>query len=135
LQSSKLSSKPLRPSRWPWRDRPRRVGADAAFAKAIARSEFGRFYADDQQMREVARSLRRAQGKRTRQVPGPPPQAPDNEAASSQQKPRARRDQALWRGPNLREQRSKLAVGKARLLAAARARVRENASNEGELGG
>ena len=36
-----------------------RRGADAAFARAMARAEFGRFYTDDNDLREVHRSLAR----------------------------------------------------------------------------
>jgi hypothetical protein len=36
-----------------------RRGADAAFARAMARAEFGRFYTDDNDLREVRRSLAR----------------------------------------------------------------------------
>lgn len=124
--------KPLRSSRWPWRQRPLRVGADAAFAKAIARSEFGRFYVDDQHMREVARSLARprAGSMPTRQVLGGT-QAPGADARLSRGKARAKCDQGLWQQPSLREQRTKLAAAKARLLAAARGRALKNAIDEG----
>jgi hypothetical protein len=54
--------KTIQPGHWPWRRYSRRVGADPVFAKAIARSEFGRFYTDDQEQREIARSLARAKG-------------------------------------------------------------------------
>jgi hypothetical protein len=50
----------LRRQPWPWRRRSRRVGADAAFAKAMARSEFLRFNTDESQQREVAGSLAKA---------------------------------------------------------------------------
>jgi hypothetical protein len=127
--------KPLRSSRWPWRHRPLRVGADAAFAKAIARSEFGRFYVDDQQLREVARSLARprVQGMPTRQVPGgtQSAQASGEEARLAREKLRAKCDQGLWQRPSLREQRTKLAAAKARLLTAARGRALKNAMDEG----
>ena len=48
--------KSFRSGRWPFRRHSRRVGADAAFAKAMARSEFGRFYTDEQEQKEVRRS-------------------------------------------------------------------------------
>jgi hypothetical protein len=59
-----LHPKKIRPGHWPWRRRGRRIGADAAFAKVLARSEFGRFYSDDREQREIAQSLLRARKKR-----------------------------------------------------------------------
>ena len=54
---------------WPFRIRRPRRGADPAFAKAMARSEFGRFYTDDSREREVRRSLARAKAPEKKQAP------------------------------------------------------------------
>ena len=50
--------------------RRRRVGADAKFARAMARAEFGRFYTDEREQREVRRSLERAKARRKMETGG-----------------------------------------------------------------
>jgi hypothetical protein len=42
----------------------KRNGADAAFARAITRAEFGRFYCDENDLREVHRSMARGEAHR-----------------------------------------------------------------------
>ena len=46
----------------------KRNGADAAFARAIARAEFGRFYCDENDLREVRRSDGARDGKSTKRL-------------------------------------------------------------------
>jgi hypothetical protein len=90
------------------------VGLDAAFAKAIARAEFGQFYVDEQQQREVRRSLDRAKGHRK----------PEQEAESQEQTPppAPRSKSALWHPPKVRERRTELAEARSRIAAAAKLR-------------
>jgi hypothetical protein len=109
--------KQLRPIHWPWRRHARRAGADAAFAKAIARSEFGRFYTDEQQMREVARSLA-AKARRS-----PTPRTQEEKAGPSSDGPPAKCRVRLWHEPSVRERRTELANARARLASAARLRA------------
>jgi hypothetical protein len=105
-----------------WRRRSRRVGADAAFAKAMARSEFGRFYTDESEQREVARSLAKAKaGSATSGAPADEPRAPSRKQVV------AKRKAELWREPRVRERRTELADVRARLLSAARRRSDEEA--------
>lgn len=86
-------------------------------AKAIARSEFGRFYVDDQQQREVQRSMDRAKGRRQpaeeEKPVAPRPAKPDDEP-----KPKPK----LWHPPSVRERRTEIADAKARIAAAAKLR-------------
>ena len=106
--------KSLRPGRWPFRRRSRRVGADPAFAKAIARSEFGRFYTDEQEQREVRRSLDRAKPKARR---------PEPEKKEEVAPVRSKSKLALWHQPSPRLRRTELAEARARLKAAAKLRT------------
>jgi hypothetical protein len=93
------------------------MGADAAFAKAMARSEFGRFYSDDNEQREVARSLARAKAAApTSTTPADVSRSPARKQAV------AKRKAELWREPRVRERRTELADARARLLSAARRR-------------
>ena len=100
----------------PFRLRSRRIGADAAFAKAMARSEFGRFYTDEQEQREIRRSLARAKARRIQQKPDENAPAPARVAGKT--KP------ALWKEPNPRHRRTELAEARARLRDAAKLRTR-----------
>ena len=101
--------------------RRRRMGADAAFAKAMARAEFGQFYTDECEQREVRRSLERGKARRTsdsggaREVPVSP--RPDGKGKA---KPR------LWHRPSVRERRTEIAEGFARLSAGAKRRKAED---------
>jgi hypothetical protein len=89
----------------------------------MARSEFGRFYADDQQMREVQRSLARARGRRTeaRSNSAGPAEMEKSSAASGKSggKPK------LWHQPSVRERRTEIADAMARLAAGAKSRKAE----------
>ena len=98
--------------------RSRRVGADPAFAKAMARSEFGRFYADDQQLREVWRSFSRADARRK-----PKPERPEASEPELTRGPKAK--SKLWHQPRVRERRTELAHAMARIAAAAKLRKKE----------
>ena len=112
----------FRPRQWPWRHRSRRVGADAAFAKAMARSEFGRFYTDEAEQREVARSLAKAKaGSATLRAPAHAPRVRSSKQVI------AKRKAELWREPRVRERRTELAGARARLLSAARRSSAEEA--------
>ena len=98
------------------------MGADAAFAKAMARSEFGRFYTDDQEQREVRRSLARARARREadrRMLQ--PAMAEANAAAPA--KVTGKSKPALWKEPSPRNRRTELAEARARLKATARSRT------------
>jgi len=101
----------------PFRLRSRRIGADAAFAKAMARSEFGRFYTDEQEQREIRRSLARAKARRMRQR-----KADENAPAPARVVGKAK--PALWNEPNPRHRRTELAEARARLRDAAKLRTR-----------
>ena len=98
------------------RKHSRRVGLDPAMAKAIARSEFGRFYVDDQQQREVQRSLDRAKGRRQPAEEQKPAAAP----AKPESKPKSKPE--LWHQPSVRERRTEIADAKARIAAEAKLR-------------
>jgi hypothetical protein len=89
-----------------------RRGADAAFAKAMARAEFGRFYADDRDLQEVRRSLaRRRQENGVAEPTANGSQKPTRQAAApAKSKPTTVRD-----APRLRERRSELAEALQRL--------------------
>ena len=127
--------KSLRSGRGRLRPHSRRVGANAAFAKAMARAEFGRFYTDEQQQREVRRSLERAKARR---APQPRDREPAKEAGPGDQqaglgdeaKPRAK--PRPWRQPSVRERRTEIAEARARLAASARSRKAREGESEGE---
>ena len=109
--------KRFRSGRRPTSGRSRRVGADAVFAKAMARSEFGRFYTDEQEQREVRRSLARAKANRPIFQPERSEgdvKAPVTPAGETRREP--------WKEPNPRHRRTELAEAKARLKAAAKLR-------------
>jgi len=83
----------------------------------MARSEFGRFYSDEIEQREVARSLARAKAaSATLNTPAAVSRAPARKEAV------AKRKVELWREPRVRERRTELADARARLLSAARRR-------------
>ena len=109
------------PGRWPWRPRQRRIGADAAFAKAMARAEFGRFYTDEAREKEVARSLARA---RTRREPPPDAKAagPVKEVSGSSAKGAGRSKPPPQSRLSPRERRTERAEAMARIAAAAKRR-------------
>ena len=113
--------KHIRPGRWPFRRRLRRVGADAAFAKAMARSEFGRFYTDEQEQREVRRSLARAKARREAKGRMPDPGEAEDAAAPVEVPGKAK--PAQWKEPSPRHRRTELAEARARLREAARHRA------------
>jgi len=83
----------------------------------MARSEFGRFYSDENEQREVARSLARAKAT----SPGLNPPAGVSRAPARKQAV-AKRKVELWREPRVRERRTELVDARARLLSAARRR-------------
>jgi hypothetical protein len=86
-----------------------RRGADAAFAKALARAEFGRFYTDDKDLQEVRRSL--ARGRQEARPAANGWQKPARQtAAPAKNKPTTLRD-----APRLRERRTELAEALQRL--------------------
>ena len=106
------------------RRRRRRTGADAAFAKAMARAEFGRFYTDECEQREVRRSLERGKARRKSDNGGaedmPVGAVPPKPAGKGRAKPR------LWHRPSVRERRTEIAEGIARLIAGAKRRKAED---------
>jgi hypothetical protein len=113
----------------PTRRRRQREGADAAFAKSMARSEFGRFYTDEAREREVRASLARSQARRRAKQakPGLPNQdrAPAVDSAASAPPAAAEakpKKHVPWRAPRVRELRQQIAEGKARLLQEAKER-------------
>lgn len=94
------------------KSKPRaRCGADAAFARAMARSEFGHFYFDERDLQEVRRSL--ARGK-TQSESSRPRQAKAG-TGPEHTKPAPRDKGDLWRPVGVRERRSELKAGLARL--------------------
>jgi hypothetical protein len=98
------------------------MGADAAFAKAMARSEFGRFYTDDQEQREVRRSLARAKARRDADQRMRQP-AMMQASAAAPAKVAGKSKPALWKEPSPRNRRTELAEARARLKATARSRT------------
>jgi hypothetical protein len=92
------------------------MGADAAFAKAIARSEFGRFYTDDSEQREIARSLAKS-----RKTPNRDRTQEPQEHKVQDQKTAFKRV-VPWRPPSVRTRRSEIESALARLMAEARLR-------------
>jgi hypothetical protein len=99
------------------------VGADAKFARAMARAEFGRFYTDEREQREVRRSLERAKARRKMETSGgeerPAEAAPAMPDGKGSAKPK------LWHRPSVRERRTEIAEGMARLIAGAKRRKAE----------
>jgi hypothetical protein len=93
-----------------------RRGADAAFAKAMARAEFGRFYCDERDLQEVRRSLARA--KQPDELPRP--SKPGARARPKQAEPAPKTNGVPWRAIGVRERRTELQAGLARLKAARR---------------
>jgi hypothetical protein len=115
LQHIKL----LRPGKRPIRPSSRRIGADAAFAKAMARSEFGRFYTDEHEQREVRRSLERAKSRRLAPQTTQSKEGVDEPVGpKSKTSPRV----AVWTPPSPRHRRSEIADAMARLKLAGRLR-------------
>ena len=100
------------------------MGADAAVAKAMARAEFGRFYTDECEQREVRRSLERGKARRKSDNGGaedmPVGAVPPKPAGKGRAKPR------LWHRPSVRERRTEIAEGFARLSAGAKRRKAED---------
>jgi hypothetical protein len=95
----------------------RRVGADAAFAKAMARSEFGRFYTDDAEQAEIRRSLARSMLRRQDNLEAAKPKAtgsPDPKTTKAGRR-------SLWAAPVVRHRRSEIAASLARLKKACKA--------------
>jgi hypothetical protein len=88
-----------------------RRGADAAFAKAMARAEFGRFYCDDTDLREIRRSMARD---KTRSET-PQRSQPKAETNCEQGKPARKGKRSVWRPIGVRERRTELKEGLARL--------------------
>jgi hypothetical protein len=90
-----------------------RRGADAAFARAMARAEFGRFYTDDNDLREVRRSLarRRQENGGGAQPAGNGSQKPTRQTAA----PAKSKLTTLRAAPRLRERRTELAEALQRL--------------------
>jgi hypothetical protein len=98
---------------------PRR--ADAAFAKAMARSEFGKYYTDEQEQREVRRSLARARSRKGAQARiGTPLTSAD--AQPERPEPQANGKLKLWHAPSPRHRRTELAAAATRLKAAGKSR-------------
>ena len=88
-----------------------RRGADAAFARAMARSEFGRFYCDERDLQEVRRSLART---KTRSETSRPSQT-NTDTRQKHMKPAPKDNGKLWRPVGVRERRTELNAGLARL--------------------
>ena len=86
-----------------------RRGADAAFARAMARSEFGRFYCDERDLQEVRRSL--ARGKTQSGTPRPSQPKADTNLDRTKPTPKGN----LWRPVGVRERRTELKAGLVRL--------------------
>jgi hypothetical protein len=89
-----------------------RRGADAAFANAMARAEFGRFYTDDRDLQEVRRSLARR-----RQEDGVAKPAVNGSQKPARQTaaPAKSKSTTLRDAPRLRERRTELAEALQRL--------------------
>lgn len=84
-------------------------GADAAFARAMARSAFGRFYTDDSDLQEVRRSLARTRTQRERFQP------PHPKTDNRQKHAKPAHNGKLWRPVGVRERRTEPKAGLARL--------------------
>ena len=94
----------------------KRSGADATFARAIARAEFGRFYCDENDLREVRRSM--ARGRQEHE--GGQPAATGSLKPG---KPKAPTLKGTTRdAPRLRERRTELAEAFQRLREARKQR-------------
>ena len=90
----------------------KRNGADAAFARAMTRAEFGRFYCDDNDLREVRRSMSRSEARRRHNEAA----QPEASGSPKPDKPKAPRPKGTTRdAPRLRERRTELAEAFARL--------------------
>jgi len=91
----------------------KRNGADAAFARAIARSEFGRFYVDERDVQEVRRSMARREAHHRQKDAAAQPTA---SGSPKPDKPKAPKPKGTTRdAPRLRERRTELAEAFARL--------------------
>ena len=103
-------------------ERGNRNGSAAAFARAIARAEFGRFYVDEARLREAKGSVEEAIARRK---PAPKPtseprrpatrdvsDAPEEIAPPAQP---VTKKHIAWRMPSVRERRTEIATGIARL--------------------
>jgi hypothetical protein len=98
----------------------KRSGADAAFARAITRAEFGRFYVDDNDLREVRRSMARREAHHRQKDEDAQPAASTSRKADRAKAPKPKcttRD-----APRLRERRTELAEAFQRLRAAGKQR-------------
>jgi len=99
----------------------KRNGADAAFARAIARAEFGRFYCDDNDLREVRRSMARGEAHRRQMNEAAQPSA---SGSPKPDKPKAPKPKGTMRdAPRLRERRTELAEAFARLKETRKLRI------------
>jgi hypothetical protein len=86
---------------------PVRRGADAAFAKAMARAEFGRFYCDEHDLQEVRRSLARSKTPHRSQ--------PKADTTCEEGKPARKGKRSVWRPIGVHERRTELKEGLAHL--------------------
>ena len=94
----------------------KRSGADAAFARAIARAEFGRFYCDDNDLREVRRSMAR----RRQENEAAQPAAKGSRKADKLKAPKPKGTTRT--APRLRERRTELVEAFQRLREAGKQR-------------
>jgi hypothetical protein len=101
------------------------VGADAAFAKAMARAEFGRFYTDEGEQREVRRSLQRGKARQKAEKGGSAAGQVAASAAIAKPGGKGSAKPKLWHRPGVRERRTEIAEGMARLIAGAKRRKAE----------
>jgi hypothetical protein len=91
----------------------KRNGADAAFARAIARAEFGRFYCNERDLQEVRRSMARGEAHRRQKNEAAQPAA---NRSPKPGKPKAPTPKGTPRdAPRLRERRTELAEALQRL--------------------
>jgi hypothetical protein len=98
----------------------KRNGADAAFARAIARAEFGRFYCDENDLREVRRSMARGEAQRRQKNEAAQPAA---NGSLKPGKPKAPTPKGATRhAPRLRERRTELTDAFQRLRQASKQR-------------
>jgi hypothetical protein len=95
----------------------KRNGADAAFARAITRAEFGRFYCDENDLREVRRSMAR----RRQENEGAQPAATSSLKPGKPKAPTLKG--ATREAPRLRERRTELAEAFQRLREARKQRT------------
>ena len=94
----------------------KRNGADAAFARAIARAEFGRFYCDENDLREVRRSVARRRQEHEAAQPAATGSLKPGKAKAPTPKGTPRD------APRLRERRTELAEALQRLREAGKQR-------------